>query len=45
MFAAAPFSKPSERPDTNTGVKVEEIHTATNVRDNGMDSMMSGCLH
>ncbi len=43
MFAAAPFSKPSERPDTNTGVKVEEIRIALGPK--GRASSHMGCGH
>ena len=45
IFAPARFFNPYERPGANTGAKPEAIHTATNARGDGMDCMMSGCLH
>jgi hypothetical protein len=45
MFAVAPFFNPSDRPGDATGAKFGKNHTATNAHGDGMDCLMSGCLH
>jgi hypothetical protein len=44
-FCPCIFFNPSERRGTKTGAKCGENHTATNANGDGMDYLVSGCLH